>query len=355
MPTRVKRIIVCAPQVPFVAGGAEALTRDLVDRLRRRGHRAEVVAVPFAWHPRREMLANAAAWRMLNLSYAGRHPVDLVIATRFPSYFVRHPNKVTWLIHQHRPAYELCGTRYSDFTHDDADVGVRDSLFTLDRRMLAESRRIFSISRNVAARLHRFTGLRATPLHHPPPLAGRLAAGPLGDYVLSVGRLESIKRVDLIVRAMRHVRSPLRLVVAGDGSERPAIERLTGELGLGDRVEMRREVDAEALVELYAGALAVVYPPYDEDYGYVTLEAFLARRPVVTAEDSGGPLEFVTDGVTGSVCPPDPEALAAAVDELSADRARASRLGAAGFARADAITWDGAIDVLVGAGDGAAD
>jgi len=350
----VKRIIVCAVQVPFVAGGAEAHTRNLVEQLRRRGHRAELVALPFAWHPRSELLAHAAAWRMLNLSYAGRHPVDLVIATRFPSYFVRHPNKVTWLIHQHRPAYDLCGTPYSDFTHGDRDVGIRDTLFTLDRRMLAESRRIFSNSRNVATRLRRFTGLEATPLYHPPPLAGLLSAGPLGDYVLSVGRLESIKRVDLVVRAMRHVRAPLRLVIAGEGSERPAIGRLVAELGLDDRVAVRREVDTDALVDLYAGALAVVYPPYDEDYGYVTLEAFLARRPVVTTDDSGGPLEFVTHGITGSVCPPHPEALASAIDELASDRSRASRLGEAGFERARAITWDGAVDALVGAG-GAAD
>ena len=261
----VKRIIVCAAQVPFVAGGAEALTRSLVEQLRRRGHSADLVALPLAWHPRRELFAHAAAWRMLNLRTAGPHDVDLVIASRFPTYFVRHPHKVTWLIHQHRPAYDLCGTEFSDFTHDDADVGARDTLIRLDRHMLAESRRVFAISDRVAKRVERFNGLGAAPLYHPPPLAGRLTAGPYGDYVLSVGRLESIKRVDLVVRAMRHVRSPIRLVVAGDGRERRALEETVNELGLGDRVDLRRHVDARELVDLYAGALAVVYPPYDED------------------------------------------------------------------------------------------
>lgn len=347
-----KRILVCATQIPFASGGAEAHMRNLVEELRRRGHHAELVALPFAWHPRQEILAHAAAWRMLNLRYAGRHPVDLVIASRFPTYFVRHPNKVTWLIHQHRPAYELCGTPYSDFTHDDLDVGVRETLFTLDRRMLAESRRIFSNSRNVAARLRRFCGLRATALYHPPPLAGRLTAGPLGDYVLSVGRLESIKRVDLAVRAMAHVRAAIRMVVVGDGPERPALERLVAELGIGDRVDLRREVDRDDLVALYGGALAIVYPPFDEDYGYVTLEAFLARRPVITTEDAGGPLEFVAHGRTGMVCAPSPEALAAAVDDLASDRARTARLGEAGYERARTITWDDVIEALVGAGSG---
>ena len=350
----VKRIIVCATQVPFVAGGAEAHMCNLVAELRRRGHLAELVSLPFAWHPPREIFAHAAAWRMLNLRTAGPHDVDLVIASRFPTYFVRHPRKVTWLIHQHRPAYELCGTPYGEFAHDDVDVGVRDTLIGLDRRMLAESRRIFANSGRVAARLEQFNGLRATPLYHPPPLAGRLTAGPCGDYVLSVGRLEPIKRVDLVVRAMRHVHASIKLVVAGDGRERPAIERLIAELGLGGRVEVRRHVDAEALIELYAGALAVVYPPYDEDYGYVTLEAFLARKPVVTAEDSGGPLEFVDEGVTGAVRAPRPETLAAAIDDLAADRGRAAGLGDAGFARASAISWDHVIEALLDAPGAAA-
>ena len=344
----VKRILVCAAQVPFASGGAEALARNLVAQLRRRGHLAEIVALPFAWHPPQELFAHAAAWRMLNLRTAGPHDVDLVIASRFPTYFVRHPRKVTWLVHQHRPAYELCGTPYSEFTHDEVDAGVRDTLIRLDRRMLAESRRIFTISGRVAARLERFNGLRATPLYHPPPLAGRLTAGPSGDYVLSVGRLESIKRVDLVVRAMRHVRAPIRLVIAGDGRERPAIETLVAELTLGGRVELRRHVDAGELIDLYAGALAVVYPPFDEDYGYVTLEAFLARKPVVTAADSGGPLEFVDEGVTGAVCAPRPEAVAEAIDRLAADRGRAAALGDAGFARARAVSWDDAVTALVG-------
>ena len=138
-----------------------------------------------------------------------------MIASRFPTYFVRHPCKVTWLIHQHRPAYDLCGTEFSDFTHDDTDVGARDTLVGLDRRMLAESRRVFAISGRVAERLEQFNGLRAVPLYHPPPLAGRLTAGPCGDYVLSVGRLESIKRVD-----SRDPRDAARAFAAAPGRRR---------------------------------------------------------------------------------------------------------------------------------------
>ena len=102
------------------------------------------------------------------------------------------------------------------------------------------------------------------------------------------------------------------------------------------------------LVDLYRDALAVVYPPYDEDFGYVTLEAFLARKPVVTATDSGGPNEFVADGVNGFVCAPEPDAIAAAINRLAADRQRARSLGDAGYDRARTITWDGVIEKLTG-------
>ena len=309
------------------------------------------MTLPFKWYPPREILAHAAAWRLIDLSESGGEPIDLVIASRFPSYFVRHPRKVTWLVHQYRTAYDLCGTDFSEFTHDDRDVGLRATLMRLDREMLQECRQVFAISRNVAARLERFNGLTATTLYHPPPLAARLTAGPCGDYVLSVGQLLTIKRVDLAIRALQTVRAPVRLVVVGEGSERAALERLAQELGVADRVDFRGRVEADALAALYAEALAVVFLPYDEDYGYVTLEALLASRPVVTAADSGGVLEFVKDGVNGLVRDPRPEHLAAAIEELAADRARAAVLGAAGCARAREISWDHVVDTLIGAAE----
>ena len=343
----VRRIVVCEVQVPFVRGGAEALVRELVRQLRARAYAVERVSVPFKWYPKDEILTHAAAWRLLDLSSSNGQPIDAVIATKFPSYFVRHPAKVTWLIHQYRAAYELCGTEYSDFTHSEADVGLRDRLVTLDRAMLGESRRLYTISRLTSARLAKYNGVAAEPLYHPSRLAERLRGGPGRDYVLSVGRLETIKRADLAVRAMRAVDRPLRLLVVGEGTQLENTRRLAAELGLSDRVEFTGAVTDEELIELYAGALAVVYVPYDEDYGYVTLESFLARKPLVTARDSGGPLEFVEDGVNGLVCEPAPEALADAINRLHANPGMAASLGDAGYDRARTVTWDGVIEKLL--------
>lgn len=341
-----KTVLVCEAQVPFVHGGAEVHVRELLRELRARGYEAELVSVPFKWYPKEEILPHAAAWRLLDLSESNGRPVDLVIASKFPTYFVRHPRKVAWLIHQYRAAYELCGTPYSDFAHTELDVGLRDTLIRLDTEMLGECRAIFTNAKNTASRLAKFNGLAAEPLYHPSRLASRLKPGPYGDYVLSVGRLESVKRVDLAVRALAHVPA-VRLIVAGDGTQRANVERAAAEAGVSGRASFLGTVADEALIDLYAGALGVVYPPYDEDFGYVTLESFLARKPVITCTDSGGPNEFVVDGVNGWVCEPQPEAVADAVARLAADRGRAASMGDAGYDVARTITWDGVIEKLV--------
>jgi glycosyltransferase involved in cell wall biosynthesis len=342
------RVAVCAAQVPFVQGGAEALVSELVQAVRALGHEVELVSVPFKWYPREEILAHAAAWRLLDLSESNGRTIDVAIGTKFPSYFVRHPHKVAWLMHQYRAAYELCGTVYSDFAHTEQDVGLRQRLSALDREMLGECRRAYAISRTTARRLAEFNGVSIEPLYHPPRLAARLHEGPSGNYVLSVGRLDATKRVDLAIEALRHTDRSIRLVVTGEGNERAALEAAAARHGVSDRVDFVGLVDDDALVSMYAGALATVFVPYDEDLGYVTLESFLSAKPVVTTTDSGGPLEFVADGVNGLVCEPVPADIGAAIARLAANRGHASSLGQAGRERARAITWAGVVERLLG-------
>jgi len=303
--------------------------------------------VPFKWYPKEELPAQIAAWRMIDLSEANGERIDLVIGTKFPSYFVRHPNKITWLFHQYRAIYELIGTPYSEFTHTEADVRLRDRLIGLDTNALRESRALFSNARNTAERLRRFNGLDAEPLYHPPPLAEKLKAGPAGDYFLSVGRLEGNKRVDLVIRAMAHVDRRWRLVIVGEGPMRRDLEAVASKTGVADRVTFAGPIDEPTLVDLYSNAAAVVFPPYDEDFGYVTLEAFLSRKPVVTTTDAGGPLEFVVDGVTGAIAAPHADSLGAAMAKTVHDRRAAQSMGDAGYERVRGITWDDAIDRLM--------
>jgi glycosyltransferase involved in cell wall biosynthesis len=252
-------------------------------------------------------------------------------------------------VHQHRAAYELCGTRFSDFSHSDRDVALRRRLIEADTRMLRECIGHFTIAKTVSERLRTYNAIDSEALYHPPKLADRLHSGPSGDYVLTVTRLEHVKRVDLAIDAFAKAASRVRLVIAGEGSARLALSEYIDRRGLRDRVTLLGRVADDQLIELYSRCLAVLFAPYQEDYGYVTLEAFLSRKPVITARDSGGTLEFVTDGVNGYVCDPTPDALSAAVTRLAADPALAAELGGRGYEVARGISWDRVVDRLVGA------
>jgi len=344
-----RRICICVNRVPFAYGGAEMLVESLRDELVSRDHQVDIVSIPFAWSSRTQLLKSALAWRMIDLTAAGGERIDLVIATRFPSYVVKHPNKVVWLIHQMRQVYDLLGTPYSDFVEEGKDRSVIDMIRAMDRRTLSEARAVYTISGNVAERLQRFNEVPAKVLYPPPRLDRELRAGPFGDYLFSVGRLDRLKRFDLLVRAMAHTRTPVRCKIAGSGPEKEALEALIDRLGVREKVELLGWVDDRQALELYAGSLAVFYAPYDEDYGYVTVEAFKSGKPVITTSDSGGVLEFVEDGVDGFVGPPNaPRDLAARMDALWEDRELARRLGEAGRKKAAKIGWDEVVDRLLG-------
>jgi glycosyltransferase involved in cell wall biosynthesis len=335
-------ICVCGAQVPFMRGGAELHMERLVAALTDAGHRAELVRLPTAWD-RSRVFDAALAWRMVPLD------ADLVIATNFPSYFVRHPHKVVWLFHQHRAAYDGAGGAWSDFGLDPESLEAQRLLVEWDTRALEEAAAIFATSGVVAERLARFNGLVAEPLYHPPPLYERLHPGDFGDSVFGATRLEGNKRPELAVEALAHVRSGTRLALAGTGTRHDDVVAAARRLGVGDRLELLGYIPDDALVERFAGALGVVYVPLDEDYGYVTLQAFRAGKPVITAADSGGVLEWVEDGVNGLVTDGTAEGIGAAIDELAADRDLAAKMGEAGRERVAGLSWGPVVARLTGA------
>ena len=339
------RIAVCRPQVPFVRGGAEIFADGLVAELRARDHEAELVTVPYKWYPGERVLSQAFLWRLLDLSESDGKPIELVIATKFPSYAVRHTNKVVWLLHQFRQAWDLDRTELGQFSESAEDRALRRKVLAFERTVLGEARRIFATSRNVAARLEASTGLHAELMPHPPaPLAFRCDG--YGDFVLSVGRLDRAKRIDLLLEAMASEPS-LRCVIAGDGPDRARLEELARGRRLDGRARFTGRVSDDELAALYARCLGVYYAPVDEDFGMVPFEAFLSEKPVLTTTDAGGPLEVVADGRTGLVVEPTAAALAQAAAWLAGHRDEAQRFGRAGKELARRVTWDACIGRLV--------
>ncbi len=338
------RVVVFTVQVPFIRGGAELLADGLREALIAEGHEAEIVAVPFKWYPPEKILDQMLACRLLDLSESSGTAVDAVVCLKFPAYLLSHPNKVVWLLHQHRTAYDLWDHAFGDLIQAPDGLQVRDAIRNADRRFISEARAVFTISANVSARLRRFCGIESQPLYHPPRHAERFYRADPEDYFFFPSRVSPLKRQGLVLEALARTRQPVRVRFAGPAdSPRHAEEQRSRArlLGVEGRVEWRGAVTEEAKRDLYARALAVVFPPIDEDYGYVTLEAMLASKPVVTCSDSGGPLEFVRGGQTGLVAEPTADALAGALDDLWANRSRADSLGRAGRALYEGlgISW----------------
>lgn len=343
-----KKVLICSSAVPFVRGGAELLTEGLARAVAEAGYQVDVLSIPFQWDPPRKVVESCLSWRMLDLENVPFGGIDLVITTKFPTYAVKHHNKVGWVLHQHRGAYDLAGTIYDDLSRYEAAQEYRQLIRDMDRRFLSECRRVFTISRNVSRRLVEYCAVESEPVYHPPPFDGKYYSGDYGDDVLLVGRLEPLKRVDLAIKAMKLVGNPRAVLrIAGGGFLEEPLRELAASEGVAERVSFEGFVQDDELLSLYSRAGCVVYVPYDEDFGYATLEAFKSRRPVVVTEDSGGTLEFVRDGENGRVVPARPAELAGAIDELLSDRRKAARFGDTGYDHVEGINWSSVIEKLV--------
>lgn len=349
------RIAVANTQAPFVVGGAELHALNLCKALRAAGHEAELVTIPFNWRSADGLLDHIIAASNIDLTEFFGAPIDLMIGLKFPAYLMRHPNKVVWLLHQHREAYDLWDAGLGGLRQQEGGQAMRGVIADIDTKALGAVKRLFANSNNVAARLKRYNGIHSDPLYHPPPLAESIRAGQYGDYFYFPSRISGLKRQGLALEALAKCRSQARIVFSGgadSGNDAGAFRGKIEDLNLSDRVEWRGHVSDDEMLDLYANARAVIFPPHDEDLGYVTLEAMLARKPVITTTDSGGPLEFVSDGVHGLVAKPDPRSLADALDRLWERPDDAQRLGAQARQRYDelGISWSNVVRKLTGAG-----
>ena len=343
------RIAIATVNVPFIVGGSEYLVRGLERALAAAGHEVDVVAQPFRFAPRREVLRAMDVWRSEDLTTLPYVP-DKVICLKFPAYGARHPNKALWLTHQHREAYDLWGRSAGDGDGAGPErEAFRARIKQFDDEMLSAFRERFTIGRRVSERLAEHNGLASSVLWPPPPETEGFYCAPAEDFVFFPSRLEGLKRQSLLIEAMRHVTTPVCALLAGEGGLRTQLEHDIAAGGLAGRVRLLGRVSSAQLRSLYAMSLAVFFAPFDEDYGYVTIEAMLSSKPVVSCSDAGGPLEFVVHDETGLVVAPEPAAVALAIDTLWRDKQRAEEMGRAGKRRYDGLglDWQRVVERLV--------
>lgn len=341
-------VAVVTSSPPRVEGGHLVIARALVRAFQEAGHEAGLITTPS--HPfGRQCSEYLATWNTDVTRLDGR-PVDHVISLRYPSYAVRHPSHVCWLNHTMREYYDLWEEFSSGLSpHGRMKERVRRGLIrAADTYFFTHHlKALYAQSATIQERLRRWNGVSSQVLHPPAPQRA-YRCDDYGDFIFVVSRLEPLKRIDLILRALATPAARgVRCVIAGEGGAEGALRAEAARLGLDDRVTFAGRISDDALVDYLARCRAVCFVPKREDYGFVTVEAFAAGKAVITVTDSGGPAELVTDGVTGRVSAPDAASLGHALAELAADRSLAERFGLEALVAAGRLNWPATVQTLL--------
>ncbi len=347
------RVAVINTQVPFIHGGAEVHAGNLVDAIRANGHEAELIALPFKWYPAEVLLDHMTLCRMVDVTESNGVRIDKVIGLKFPAYLAPHPDKVLWILHQHRTAYDLWAhPEFGDLIHDPLGSLVRDSIINADKKWIPEAKRVYANSVNVAKRLKMFCGIDSEALYHPPAHAEKYYNRCFEKYLYFPSRINRLKRQSLVIEALALCKNNVRLIFSGapdDPRYLNELKKRADQLGVAHRIEWLGYVTDQQKIDLYASCLGVVYTPLDEDYGYVTLEAMLSGKPVITTMDSGGPLEFVSPGRNGLVSEANAAELAECMDSLWGDLRKVESMGCEGreLYKEHNISWDHVVEELL--------
>jgi glycosyltransferase involved in cell wall biosynthesis len=313
-------------------GGAEHHFRGLLRALNRGNVAADHIQVESDESNFDSILEAYLRFYELDLS-----AYDGVISTKGPTYMVRHPNHICWLLHTIRVFYDMFENEFSSPTPELLDQ--RNLIIQADTLALSppHTKKVFVNGAETGNRLRKYNGLDSTVLH--PPLEFDWFHFQRGDrgYAFIASRLHRWKRIDLAIRAMRHVSAPMELVIAGSGEDEDRFR----ELAKGDpRVRFLGYVSDEEIVEWYTYARVVPFTPLREDFGYVTLEAFRSGKPVITCEDSGEPARLVKHGVSGFVVKPEPSEIGRFLQYLWDHPEVAREMGRKGMESTQHIRWD---------------
>ncbi|MCB1706224.1 MAG: glycosyltransferase family 4 protein [Halioglobus sp.] len=345
-------IAVLNAQIPFCEGGAELLADDLVDALAARGYNPTLITVPFKWYPQQTLVDSIIACKLLDIEEYNGIRIDKVIALRFPLWLVEHHNKALWILHQHRTAYDLWDTEFNDLVHMPDGRRVRNLIVREDNTAISSCERVFTISQNVTDRLYQYNGLESSILYPPPRSMEKFYFEEYGDFFFFPSRITPLKRQELVIEALAFCSADIKVVFAGKADDEKYFERLkarAAELNVEGQITWLGHIGEQEKLDLYAKCLMVLFPSFNEDFGFITPEGMLSSKGVMTLTDSGGALEFVTHDETGCVVQPDARQLGEELDRIwnSRDLAKTYGDNANSKVKSMDISWDNVVGSLL--------
>lgn len=382
------KIAIVAPSpVPFIRGGAEFLYEGMHDAINKySSHQCELIKIPVKEDNFWNIIDSYYKFYRLDLSY-----FDLIISTKYPSWMVSHKNHILYMLHPLRGLYDTYNSElYGLEVPTDLRQGividilnlietnssielVFEKLFTLkkvqheyppilfsfpgifirkiihffDKSALSSNKitRYCTMSNTVKNRENYFPTDVKVDVIYPPPKIDTFNSEEY-NYLFTASRLDSPKRIDLLIKSMKFIPDNVILKIAGEGPEKEKLMLLAAN---DPRIEFLGFVNESELIDLYSRALSVIFIPLDEDYGYITIESMMSLKPVITASDSGGPLEFVFNEKTGFIVSPDPEEIAHAISKLLDNPKKAKNMGLAAKQKVSNISWSNFVSQLIDA------
>lgn len=333
--------------VPFIRGGAEIQVDDLYDELVKRGHSVTLFRIPWTNNYNNLPLLTQTV-KLLNFD-----AYDKVIVIKFPTFSVLHRHKVIWMCHQFRQVYDLWNKEYGLSDKNEHHIALKKIIEVIDNTDIPSSENVFTNGDETSRRLKVYNKIHSAPIYPPVSKSEIFYFESVGDYFYYPSRVSELKRQLLAIQAMKYTKTDVKLVISGICESEEYLNAINKELK-NPRTEKKvtfinKWITEEEKCSFMANALGCVFVPHNEDYGYITLEAFLSKKAVITCKDSGGPTYFVEDGINGYVAESDPKSIAKAMDKMYLDRKNAEQMGKNGYQKIlDLnITWDSSIRRLL--------
>lgn len=386
MVIKMKIAIIGPSPVPFTIGGMENMLSGLYEQINHTtSHQAELLKLPSKEHSFWDLMETYYQFYKLDVSH-----FDAVIVGKYPGWMVQHQNKIFYVAHRLRGLYDTYhymnqplevprGNPKIDqlldymesFPHPDSLDTFFKMVFRLKNSAGAEETPYFAfpgplirklvhymddfafretqletyyaISDTVRKRKDYFPAGSKVEVVYLPSEQGNEKTGEY-RHIFVVSRLDRPKRIDLLIRAMKYVKSDIPLYIAGTGPEKDHLMKLAEK---DSRIHFLGFVKDEEVDQYYADALLVPYFPQEEDYGLITIEAMMHKKPVITTQDAGGPTEFVSDGETGFVTACDPRAIGEKIDYMARHLSETVAMGERAYERVSTINWKSVLDKIL--------